>query len=96
MVPEERKWVRICDSLSAVALGCASVLVLVFFGVSPETTSSPYLVKLICALFLISSPILFRLLYRNSDILKLERFFIVIVMVISAISVLNNAIQLYK
>lgn len=84
LTPQTKKWARIADSLAAgFSFVCALLALYNLYFVVPNQTS--VLTFKLCAwVYLIASPGLFALLYRETNLRKIERHALVFFILISS------------
>ncbi len=83
-VPEDKKWVRVLESF--MALLPAWTCITLFIGIKLPIDNR--LLKLSYWGSLLASPFIAYLMYRNSDLFKIERLAILIIMVAVSLSIL--------
>jgi len=86
-VPQNKKWVRVLDSLAAVFCFVSSAITLYLLKIHPEG-KLPIISNIVVYIYLISSFPLGYLLYRASGLKKYERMTIVLFILSSSISLL--------
>ena len=87
--PERRVWIRVVESFFALVPAWTSIVGLAFF----EEPTEIYILKIASWGSIISSPFLAFLMYRDSDLSKLERLAILVLLLSAALALLVGHIE---
>ena len=95
LVSQDKKWRRVVDSLAAVMCFLGSLLALFILFVYSGPQPGYVTAKTIAIVNLFASPLLGVLLYRRSDIRKIERIGMVVFTLTGTMSMLHFTMSLF-
>jgi len=92
LIPQNKKWLRMLDALAAIFCFLSAGIALYFLKIHPEG-KLPYVSSVVVYTFLIASLPLSHLLYRASDLKKIERLMLVLFILASSMSLLLSVLS---
>jgi len=94
LLPQNKKWVRVLDSLAAIFCFLSAAIALYFLKTHPEG-KLPSVSYIVVYTYLIASLPLSYLLYRTSDLKKIERLVLVLFILSSSMSLLLSIMSAF-
>ena len=94
LVPQEKRWKRIIDSASAVICFSSGLIGLYLLQTQPGA-KLPGVSTIVVWGYIIASIPIIHLLYRESDLRKIERLVLVLFILLSSMSLLFSVMSAY-
>jgi len=94
LIPQNKRWVRVLDASAALFCFACAVIALYLLNTQPGA-KLPTVSNIVVITYLIASMPLAYLLYRKSDLRKIERYILVLFILSSSMSLLLSIMSVY-